>query len=156
MARWPPPTISNYYHAALEDLRSKVESTPDDKVLGMDLDEWIQYLVQTHAMEPIQIDESRAEAMVEEEVEHALRGYDIYTDRAAGTRVKETRVRVEVPVVPSETLQEIWNHELAPNSFSMVTYPEYQYDHRRGVIHTTVGVEPSAVKGAIEAISPKK
>jgi hypothetical protein len=153
MARWPPPTVSDYYRAAVEDLKSKVESTPDDAVLGMDLDQWIDYLVETHAMEPIQIDESRTPAMVEEEVEYTLRGYDIYTDRAPGTRVKETRVRVDVPVVPSETLQEIWKHELAPNSFSMVTYPEYQYDHRRGVIHTTVGAEPSAVKGAIEAIN---
>ncbi len=42
---YSPPTISDYYRAALEQLKQEVESTPDDRVLGMDVDQWIDYLV---------------------------------------------------------------------------------------------------------------
>lgn len=54
--RWPPPTIQDYYRAVIEEVKKKVESTPDDQVLGMDLDQWVDYLVQTHAMQEIEFD----------------------------------------------------------------------------------------------------
>ena len=39
-------------------------------------------------MVPIEIDASRGEQLVEVEREHALRGYDIYTNRMPGSVVK--------------------------------------------------------------------
>ena len=150
--RWPPLTIADYYRAVIEELKKKIDSTADDLVLGMDLDEWVDYLVQTHAMEEIELDESRQPRMVEVEVEHTLRGYDIYSGLVPGETVRSTQVTVEVPVIASETLQEVWKHELAPNQFSMVTYPEHDYSHAAGTIHTVTAPEPSAVRSTIDKI----
>jgi hypothetical protein len=150
--RWPPLTIADYYRAAIEDLKKKIESTPDDQVFGMDLDQWVDYLVETHAMSEIELDESRQPGMVEVEIEHKLPGYDIYSDRGLGQTVRSTRVRVEVPVVPSDTLQETWKHGLAPNQYSAVTYPQYDYNHLGGTIHTVTAPEPNAVRNTIDKI----
>ncbi len=134
-----PPTISDYYRAVIEELKGEVESTPDDSVLGMDLDEWIAYLVNKFSMGGIALDDSRTEQMVEVEHERALRGYDFHTDAMPGTVVRSTVIRVEVPVVPSDTLNEIWKHKLSPNMFSPTTaYPEFGYDHREGHIWSNV------------------
>ena len=37
---WMPPTIGNYYRSAIEDLKAEIESTSDDRVIGMNPDEW--------------------------------------------------------------------------------------------------------------------
>ena len=39
--RWPPLTIADCYRAVIEELKRKIDSTADDQVLGMDLDEWV-------------------------------------------------------------------------------------------------------------------
>lgn len=91
--------------------------------------------------------------MVETEVERTLRGYDIYTDQMPGTVVRSAAIRVEVPVIPSDTLREIWKHKLSPNMFSLGTaYPEFDYDDRQGCIHTVVGTTAAEVKRGIERI----
>lgn len=149
---WPPTTIADYYRAVVEQVKQRIASTPDDQVLGMDLDAWVDYLVQTHAMNEIEIDESRQPPLVEVEVEQTLRGYDIYSDRGPGDTVRSTRVRVAVAVVPSETLAEIWKHKLAPNQFSMVEYPEYAYDPRQGIVHTTTAIDANVVRNTMESI----
>lgn len=148
-----PPTISAYYRATIEELKAEVESTSDDRVLGMDLDEWVNYLVEKFRMEEIVLDDSRTDQMFEVEQERTLRGHDIYSDRMPGTVVRATAIRVEVPVIPSDTLREIWKHKLSPNMFSLVTaYPEFDYDDRRGYIHTVVGSTPADVNSGIEGI----
>jgi hypothetical protein len=134
-----PPTISDYYRAALEELKQQVESTPDEQVLGMDPEEWLNYLVTKFGMEPIAIDDARQDQMVEVDHQRTLRGYDIYSDAGPGTVVRSTAIRVEVPVIPTDTLQEIWKHKLSPNMFSLATaYPEFDYDHHNGQISSLV------------------
>lgn len=148
-----PPTISDYYRAALEKLKAEVESTPDDRVLGMDQESWIDYLVKKYGMEGIVLDDTRDIVMVEVETEHRLRGYDIYTDRAPGTLVRSTQVRVDVPVTPSDTIAAIWKLELSPNTFSLATaYPEFEYDHQRGYFSDVVQPEPAAVRSGVDRI----
>jgi hypothetical protein len=145
-------TVSDYYRAALAELTTVVESTPDDRVLGMNEGEWIDYLVRKYTMQTIEFDASRSAEMTETEVKYTLRRDDFFTGRQAGTTVVETRVRVSVPVVPSDTLSEIWRHGLAPNSFHLVKYPEYDYDDTRGIISGVVDPSPSAVNGLIKAM----
>lgn len=147
------PTISDYYRAATDALTTEVDSTPDDRVLGTDLDEWVNYLVEKFGMEEITLDDSRSDQMVETEVERTLRRYDIYTDRMPGAVVRTAAIRVEVPVIPSDTLREIWKHNLSPNMLSLATaYPEFDYDDREGRIHTVVGITPAEVTRELELI----
>jgi hypothetical protein len=104
-------------------------------------------------MESIVIDDSRQVAMTEVETEHTQRGYDIYSDRPPGNVIRSTAVRVDVPVVPSDTLKEIWRHSLAPNTFHMSTYPEFEYDHARGVFSLTARPGAPEIKSAIDQIN---
>jgi hypothetical protein len=148
-----PPTISAYYQAALEELQKEVEATTDDRVIGMNADEWIGYLVNKYQMEPIVMDASRGPQMEEVESERVLRGYDIYSDNGLGTVVRATNVRVEVPVIPSDTIKEIWKHGLAPNTFHMNQYPEFEYDSNRGFFALVVPPGAAEVKRAIDEIN---
>lgn len=149
---WPPPTISNYYRSVIDQLEKEVDSTSDDRVVGMNPDEWVDYLVNKWGMEPIVLDESRSVGLVEVETEHVQRGYDVYSDAGAGGVVRSTAVRVEVPVVPSDTIREIWRHGLSPNSFHMTQYPEFEYDQSRGVFSLTVQPGAAEVKSAVDRI----
>jgi len=142
-----PPTISDYYRAALDEVRQVVEATPDGDVLGRDQDEWCAYLVSKYGMERIELDTSRGEQLVEVEREHRLRGYDVISGRGPGSIVKAHDVRIEVPVVPSDTLQEIVKHKLATNPYSLTRgYPPFEYDHRRGVASIVAGATEEAIK----------
>jgi hypothetical protein len=118
-----PPTIGDYFSRAIEGVKSEVDSTSDDGVLGMDANEWVGYLVRKWGMEPIQLDETRQPTMEEVEVEGTLRRYDIYSDRGPGSVMRSTNVIVHVPVEPSDTIQAIWKHKLAPNQFHLSVYP---------------------------------
>jgi hypothetical protein len=118
-------TIGDYHRAAIQGLKEEVDSTADDKVIGMNTDDWVEYLLKKYGMQPIVLDDSRENRLVEVERSHTLRGYDIYTDSEPGTVVRSTGVRVEVPVVPSDTIDVIWDQKLAPNSFHLVRYPEF-------------------------------
>ncbi|HEY1307287.1 MAG TPA: hypothetical protein VGF24_27215 [Vicinamibacterales bacterium] len=142
-----PATINDYYRGATERMKKEVDDTPDAEVLGRDFDEWCAYLVAKWGMEPIELDASRGEQLVENEREQMLRGYDIYTGRGPGARVKSIDVRIEIPVVPSDTLEGIVHHHLATNSYSLVAaYPPFEYDHLRGVISVTAEPKEEAVK----------
>lgn len=147
-----PPTIGDYYRQAIEKLQAEIQATPDDGVIGMNPDEWVDYLVQKWGMVPIVLDEARQVEMSEVETERVLRGYDIYSDRGPGTVVRSTNVRVEVPVVPSDTIETIWKLKLAPNTFHMNAYPEFDYDARRGYFNLVVQPSPAEVKRAQDEI----
>ena len=141
------PTISDYYRAAIEALKNEVEATTDADVLGRDHYDWYAYLIEKHGMVPIEIDESRSEQLVEVEREHALRGYDIYTNRMPGSVVKTNDVRIEVPVVPSDTLEVIAREHLATNPYSIsYGYPPFEYDHGRGVVSMVATATSEAIE----------
>ena len=140
------PTISDYYRAAIEALKQEVEATTDADVIGRDHDDWCAYLIDKHGMVPIEIDASRGEQLVEVERERVLRGYDIYSDRMPGSVVKTNDVRIEVPVVSTDTLEVIANQHLATNPFSIsFNYPPFEYDHRRGVVYIVAATTPESV-----------
>ena len=147
------PTISHYYRSAIESAKKEVESTPDDRVLGMDGEEWVEYLTQKHGMFEISLDDSRPEEMSEVDREYRLRGHDFLTDRPPGTLVRETMVQIELPVQPSDTLQVIWQLKLSPNTFSLSHgYPPFDYDHERGLFTDVVQPQPAAVKRGFDEI----
>jgi hypothetical protein len=118
----------------------------------MNPDEWTDYLVRKWGMEPIVLDESRSVQLVEVERDHVQRGYDIYSDSGPGTVRRVTSVRVEVPVVSSDTIREIWRHHLAPNTFHMSEYPEFDYDDSRGIFSLTVQPGAAEVRSATDRI----
>src|SRR5215831_16315793 len=95
------PTIGDYYRSALEQLKKEIENTADERVIGMDPADWVQYLIRKHGMEEIVLDGEREPRMEETTTEYKLRGYDIYTDRRPGTVVRETAIKILVPVHPS-------------------------------------------------------
>ena len=122
-----PPRIADYYRSAIESMTKEVEETSDADVLGRDFDEWCAYLVTKWGMEPIEVDSTRQEQMEETHREHTSRGYDIYTGRGPGYRTSVTEVRIDGPVVPSDTLQTIVKLELATDSYSPTrSYPVEQ------------------------------
>lgn len=148
-----PPTIGDYYRVAIDGMQKDVDSTADDRVLGIDPEQWIEHLLAKWGMSPIVLVESRQVEMVEVEQEFRQRGYDIMTDRAPGTLVRQAAVRVDLPVGPSDTLQVIADKHLAPNTFSIsYAYPPFQYDHGRGILSAIVSPDAGAVKGAIDRI----
>ena len=147
------PTISDYYRAAIEALKKEVEATADTDVIGRDYDDWYTYLIDKHGMVPIDIDASRSEQLVEVEREHVLRAYDIYTDGMPGRVVKTNDVRIEVPVVPTDTLEVIANRQLATNPFSLgLQYPPFEYDHGRGVVHMVAAATQEDIEHARDTI----
>lgn len=148
-----PPTIGDYYRAAIDGAQKDVDATPDDRVIGLALEEWIDYLCAKWGMTAIVLDESRDVEMSEVEREYRQRGYDIMTDRAPGTLVRQAAVRIDIPVAPSDTLQVIADKHLAPNTFSIShAYPPFQYDHHHGVLSAVTSPDAGAVKSEIDRI----
>ena len=126
--RWPPPTIGDYYRSALENLKSEVYGTDDARALGMDPDEWTKYLVHRGGMETITLDPTREPLLAET----SKRGYAVF--------------ELNLPVVPSETLEVIFRHGLAGQSFKTIDYEEtFKYDGRRGYISTIVEQNPGSI-----------
>lgn len=148
----PSPLISDYYREVQNQLRQEIEAAADDYVLGTPPDDWVVYLATKHAMTIIERDGSRGIEMIELETQHTLRGYDIYTDRGPGDVVKTTMVRVEVPVIPTETLNEIWRHKIAPKPYSTFQPPNFGYDVDRASFHAQVDPDPNAVRNAVTQI----
>ena len=147
------PTIGDYFRAAIDGVQEEVNSTADDRVLGVDVEQWIDYLTAKWGMDTIVLDDSRQVEMVETEREYRQRGYDIMTDRAPGTLVRQAAVRIDLPVEPSDTLQVIVDKHLAPNTFSIsYAYPPFEYDHRRGILSAVTSPDAGAVKRAIDRI----
>jgi hypothetical protein len=96
-------------------------------------EDWVGYLDQKYGMEEMVLDDTREVSLIEVERQRVQRGYDIYTDAGPGTVIRSADVRLEVPVVPSDTIAAIWKLELAPNTYSIAHgYPEFDYDHSRG------------------------
>ena len=148
-----PPTIGDYYRVAIDGMKKEVDSTADDRVLGIDPEQWIDYVLAKWGMDTIVLDESRQVEMVEVEQEFRQRGYDIMTDRAPGTLVRQAAVRVDLPVEPSDTLQVIADKHLAPNTFSIsYAYPPFQYNHDRGILSAVASPDAGAVKSAFDRI----
>lgn len=148
-----PPSIADYYRAAIEAAKKEVESTPDDRVLGVDQGEWANYLTQKYGMVEIGIVESDV-TTTEVDKEYRLRGYDFYSDRQPGTVVRETAVRLFVPVEPTDTIQTIWNQKLAPNTRSIShSYPAFDYDHGCGTFSHVVSPDAGGVKQGLEFIA---
>ena len=54
-----PVTISDYFRAVVDQIKGEIDATPDDRVLGMQLDDWVDYLVAKNRMEPIELDTNR-------------------------------------------------------------------------------------------------
>ena len=49
--------VADYYQAILEhEIRAEIESTTDDRVLGMAASEWTDFLVAKWQLEPIELD----------------------------------------------------------------------------------------------------
>jgi len=142
-----PPTISDYYRHAIDALTKEVDDTPDADVLGWDYDQWRAYLERKWGMETIEYDNSRAEQLVEVQREHVSRGYDIFTDRMPGDVYRTHDVRLEIPVIPSDTLQVISDQHLATNPFSLVSaYPPFDYDHQNGIVSVVVNATEAEIK----------
>ena len=60
-----PPTIGDYHGTVIEDAKKEINSTPDDRVLGMDATEWIDYLTRKWGRAEIELGESRDVGMSE-------------------------------------------------------------------------------------------
>lgn len=146
-----PPTIGDYYRAAIDGVQKEVDSTADDRVIGLAPEEWIDYLFAKWGMAEIVLDASREAEMSEVEREFRQRGYDIMTDRAPGTLVRQAAVRIDIPVTPSDTLQVIVDKHLAPNTYSIsYAYPPFHYDHDRGVLSAVTSPDAAALNSAID------
>lgn len=46
-----PPPIGDYYRAVIEQVKAEIESSADDRVLGMNPDEWVDHLVSKFGLE---------------------------------------------------------------------------------------------------------
>ena len=121
-----PPTIESYYRWAIKEIEQEVEATADANAAS---------LIDKYGMVPIKINTSREVQMVKVEREHVSRGYNIYTNQMPGSVVKTTDVRLEVPVVRSDTLEAIVTQKLAPMPYSLgVECPPFKYDNERSVV----------------------
>lgn len=128
---WLPPSIADYYRLAKDKLRQEVESTPDENVIGLDESEWVEYLVQKYGMELIQMDETRQERMVEVVSKHG------------------PAVRVEVPVVPSDTLEVIGREGLAGSPIWLTDYKaEFSVHSQAGTISQVATQDTAGIQRA--------
>ena len=139
-----PPTIDSYYRSAIKEIEQEVEATADaDAAL----------LIEKYGMVPIEIDASRKKQMVEVKREYVRRGYDIYTNQMPGSVVETTDVRLEVPVVRSDTLEAIATQQLAPMPFSLgFEQPPFKYDNVGGVVFIVAHATEDEIKHARETI----
>jgi len=130
-----PPQVSDYYHVAKTKLRAEVESTRDEIAVDMDSDEWTSFLIRKYGMEQIQLDEGRSPKLVE------------------ATNRYGPALRVEVPVIPSDTLVAISRDGLAGSPFSFsINYKEFAYDDRTGTLSLTVPQDARLVQNARDRI----
>ena len=139
-----PPTIESYYRWAIKEIEQEVEATADANAAS---------LIDKYGMVPIKIDTSREVQMVKVEREHVSRGYNIYTNQMPGSVVKTTDVRLEVPVVRSDTLEAIVTQKLAPMPYSLgVECPPFKYDNERSVVSIVARATEEEIKHARETI----
>jgi hypothetical protein len=148
------PTIGDYYRNAVEGARKEIETTPDDRVLGLNEDEWIAYLIKRWGMVEIVIEPPGTEVtMVEADREVRQRGYNIYTDRHDGESFRTTVVRLQVPVEPTDTIAAIWKNGACPNTYSMShSYPPFEYDAARGIFTHEVPPDEESVKRGLQFV----
>jgi hypothetical protein len=90
------PTIADYYRYALDAARKEVFETPDERVVGMETEEWATYLITKYVMEPVEVEPGATMTMHETTSE---RGYAAF--------------RVVLPVVWTDTLAVIAKEGLA-------------------------------------------
>lgn len=119
-------TISDYYWDALQAVRGEVESTADDRAIGMDADEWVQYLIKKYGMEPVEADFT---AMTIQEIENS----------------RPLAVLVSVPVEVTETFKRIASQCLAGESFSFgIDYRTFFHGHQ-GIIGQITQADPNHI-----------
>ena len=139
-----PPTIESYYRWAIKEIELEVEATADANAAS---------LIDKYGMVPIKIDTSREVQMVKVEREYVRREYDIFADQMPGSVAKTTDVRLEVPVVRSDTLEAIATQKLAPIPYSLgVACPPFKYDNERGVVSIVARAIEEEIKHARETI----
>lgn len=129
-----PPSIRDYYEEATKRLRQEVDSTPDDQAVGMDPEDWTAYFIKRYAMELIRLDDTRSERMVETSTNYG------------------PAVRVEVPVIPSDTLRIIVKDGLAGEPIWMIDYKEFLYSHADGIMCLTAAQHQNEVENARKRI----
>lgn len=145
-------TINDYYRGAINEAKKEIQDAPDASVLGMNSTDWLDYLEAKWGMRPIEFDTSRDRRLVEVEEELRARRYDIYTDHPAGSTFKRTAIRLEIPVVATDTIETIWKHGLTPNTFSIShSYPPFEYG--LGTFSHTVQAEQSAIEQGIAFVT---
>jgi hypothetical protein len=131
------PTVGDYYRNVLPEVEQIVEGTEDAVALSMDAEEWIAYLVKKAGMDAIEFDQTREVRALEVE-----------------SRSGRPAFQIEVPVVPSDTLQVIFKHSLVGQPYYMIDYKKtFQYDHRTGIVSTNVEQTETAIKEGQRKIS---
>jgi hypothetical protein len=126
------PTIGDYYRGVLPALEQEVHGADDARALGMDAEEWAAYLVRKYGMDVIEFDPNREVEAVEV---------------STTTRYGHQGFRLDVPLIPSDTLEVIFTHGLVGQPFYPWDYKKmFQYDHLRGLVSTVVEQTDPAIK----------
>jgi len=126
-----PPTVADYYRAALDAARREVQETPDARTLGMDPEEWTKYLIEKYGMEVVELDSKNPMRMVEV----LVNGY--------------AAMRVLQPVIWTDTLTVISREGLAGHGAWLgFNYKDFFDSDYPGTIGLTVPPQVNEIAGA--------
>jgi hypothetical protein len=66
------PSVRDYYEKVLGISQREIEGTPDATLIAMDPEQWTDYFIKKHGMEPVEIDPARPMTMVEARHENGI------------------------------------------------------------------------------------
>ena len=83
------PTIPDYYRTAIEKIKEEVKSKDDKYILGVNLNEYIEYIYNDYALPQIEIDESREKTIQKVKKTREVRGDfgDFYDKEIVGAKI---------------------------------------------------------------------
>ncbi len=123
------PDITAYYQKAEVPLGNEIEKTSEEKVAHFDKEQWIAYLIEKYKLTLIEIDGTREPHLKDVE----------------GSTVA---VRYRLPVVPSETLELIFQHKLGSSLISTShSIEDISYNSVGGYLTIDSPADPNVVNG---------
>lgn len=132
-------SIYDYYFAALRDAGSKIEAYGHAELFGMDTEELIEYLMQEHALSPLEVDDTRQieyKKVVEKQPYRTFMGDTAYQE--------VLHARVTLPIKPGNNIENSLKYHAS--TYSLKVY-EFEFDHYTSTL--VFNAVPSAIETTI-------
>lgn len=134
------PTIDDYYRAATKEVIEKIQNHPNQKLIGTNTDELLQFLLQEYTLSPLEIDEER---QVEyDKVPKKIRVRTIFDDEVMQDK---NMLRLIFPLKPGINIEDSLKYFTSQHTIKL-----YDFDYDEASSTVSVEVVPESAGTAIQ------